>query len=342
MEIMHPHLKGMKRLLTSLFVLSFSYGQSQYADAFLEIGTSPRTIAIGQAAVALPSDPSAIIYNPASTGFVRSISLNGLYINQFGLADYSTLGFTIPMGKYYQWGIQSVMLSIGNILERPDLMGITNLEERRDLIRQLTHEGFSTFSDREIAVNFNLSRNIETNIDLGWYTSEIPVKIPIGLNIRVIQKSLHELNGVGIGVDFGSMLIMNLRDLFSYDFLGELVLGSSLTNIEQTRIFWDSKKEDIIPMQWIIGMRYTQSFGNKPIKLALYYQHNDLYPKEGRFGVEWIILSKVFLRFGMNEGTLQSGIGITLPHSKRKISLGYSFSDHDLGHAHRIGGAIQL
>lgn len=314
--------------------------QSQYADAFLEIGTSPRTIALGQAVAGLPYHPAAYLANPASSGFVRSITMNGLYINQFGLADFSALGFTLPLGTKYQWGIQSAILSIGNIAERPDLMSIQNIEDRRDLIRVLNAQGFPVFSNQEIAVNFNLSRNFQTNVDLGWYTSEIPMKIPIGLNLRVIQKSLHELNGVGIGADLGTMFIVNLNNIFTYEFLGELVVGTSLTNISQTRIFWNSKKEDIIPMQWLIGIRYTQSFGTLPMKLALFYQKNDLYPKEDRFGLEWIILSKISLRFGMNEGTFQSGIGISMVQFKRKIELGYSFSSHDLGDAHRIGGSV--
>jgi len=316
--------------------------QGQYADAFLEIGTSPRTIALGQATVAMPNHPAGYLYNPASSGFTPSIYINALYINQFGLADYAALGCSVPIGDKYQLGLQTIVLSIGNIAERPDLMGIQNLEDRRNMIRELTAQGFSYFTDREIAINFNFSRNFESKLDFGWYINEIPFKAPLGLNLRVIQKSLHNLNGFGIGVDLGSMFIVNLKDVFPYDFLGELVVGTSLTNLSETRIFWDSKKEDIIPMQWITGLRYTQSFGKYPLKLALYYQQNKFYLSEDRFGLEWTILNSIFLRLGQNEGMYQSGIGFKIKQFNRTLLFGYSFSNHDLGNAHRIGGSMEL
>lgn len=330
---------GIIALLSFVGVLT---AQSNYADAFLEIGTSPRTIALGQATVALPFHPAGYLSNPASSGFVRKLHINGLYINQFGLADFTALGFTIPTGKKYQWGIQAVSLFIGNIPEHPDLMGIQNLEARRDSIRALTASGFSYFSDRETAVNFNVSRNFTSLIDLGWQTTEFPIKIPVGLNVRLIHKSLYNLTGVGVGFDLGTMFIIELKNIFFYEALGELVVGTSLTNIADTRLFWNSKKEDAVPMQWLSGIRYTQKFGKLPMNLAFYYQKNNQYEDERRYGIECAIFDVVHLRIGRNEGTYQSGIGITFNRYGKTMSIGYSFSDHELGNAHRLGGWVSF
>jgi len=48
------------------------------------------------------------------------------------------------------------------------------------------------------------------------------------------------------------------------------------------------------------------------------------------------------VRGGFNYGYLQGGIGLTFRIMNYSFALDYSFSNHDLGNAHRIGGTIYL
>ncbi len=330
----------MKRLFLLGILITCLQGRNSYADAFLNLGTSPRSIALGQAVVALPQHTGGYLVNPAATGFITTTTLSGMFINQFGLADYASVGISIPRNKYYQLGIDAVLLYVDNIPERPDLRSITDLDVRRDSIRTLVRRGFTSFKDLETAVTFNISKNITKIIDLGWQFSPFPVKIPFGMNVRMLNKNLHTIRGVGLGVDIGAMIMVDLEQVSTFDWLGDFVAGVSLNNIAGTRIYWNTNKEDLIPMQLVTGVSYTQSFKQWPVKISIFEQQNSLYPGEIQFGIEGELFDKINIRGGLTGDYIQGGLGLVFQRNGKTVSLDYSFSNHDLGKAHRIGGWV--
>ena len=334
----------MKKYLTVL-VLFFSALLSQetsYGDAFLNIGASSRSVALGRSVVALPQNVGGYLVNPSATAFLPNNTITGMYVNQFELSEYYTFGFSHPTKNGYQWGIYGLNSSVNDIFERPELKSITDLESRRDSIRVLVAQGFTSFNTRESALIINLSKNVEYNFDFGWRFAEIPLKIPIGINIKLLQKDLYQVEGTGIGVDIGGMVLLDLEQLFLYDWLDEFVLGMSLNNIVNTRIYWSSGERDDIPMQLITGIGYSQTFDNFPIKYTLLLQKNSLYTDETQYGAELTLFDIINVRGGFNYGYLQGGIGLTFGNLNYSFGIDYSFSNHDLGNAHRIGGTIYL
>ncbi len=332
-----------KIVLVIIFIVSTLLGQkTNYGDAFLNIGASPRSIALGRAVVALPQNVGGYLVNPAATAFLPNNTYTGMYANQFELAEYYTLGFSHPTQKGYQWGIYALNLSVNDIFERPDVKLITDLESRRDSIRALVARGFNSFNTRESALIINLSKNIGYNIDLGWKFAEIPLRIPIGVNVKLLQKDLFQVMGTGIGVDIGGMVFLDLENIFMYDWLDEFAFGLSLNNIGNTIIYWSSEKRDDIPMQLIAGIGYFQTFDHLPIKFTLLWQQNSLYKSDTQYGAELTLFDVVNVRGGFNYGYLQGGIGLAFGNSKFAFGLDYSFSNHDLGNAHRIGGWISF
>ncbi|NOZ03251.1 MAG: hypothetical protein GXO92_01390 [FCB group bacterium] len=330
----------MKRLFLLGIYITCLQGQNSYADAFLNLGTSPRSIALGRAVVALPQHTGGYLVNPAATGFTPSPTLSGMFINQFGLADYVSMGVSIPKNKYYQWGVNTVLLYVDNIPERPDLRNVTDLAVRRDSIRALVRQGFRSFKDIEAAVTFNISKNITKTIDPGWQFAPFPVKIPFGMNVKILRKNLHAIQGIGLGIDIGTMIMVNLEQVSTFDWLGDLVAGVSLNNIAGTRIYWNTNKEDLIPMQLITGISYKQSFDRWPVKIAIFEQQNSLYPREIQFGLEGELFDKISIRGGLTGDYIQCGLGLVFQRKGKTVSLDYSFSNHDLGKAHRIGGWV--
>lgn len=129
----------MKSFIAVIMVsLSFLLSQeTNYGDAFLNIGASSRSVGLGRSVVALPENVGGYLVNPAATAFLPNNTFTGMYINQFELAEYYTLGFSHPTKKGYHWGIYALNLSINDIFERPDVKLITDLESRRDSIRAL-------------------------------------------------------------------------------------------------------------------------------------------------------------------------------------------------------------
>ena len=67
-----------------------------------------------------------------------------------------------------------------------------------------------------------------------------------------------------------------------------------------------------------------------------------MYPDENQFGAELTLFNVINIRGGHNYGYLQGGLGLSLNYNKYRFGIDYSFSDHDLGNAHRIGGWISF
>jgi len=243
--------------------------------------------------------------------------------------------------RQYKRDMTLVNLSVDNIPETPDLRSILDLETRRDSIRTLVARGFSIFKDRETGVFLTLTRNLSTTIDLGWQITPFDVQIPIGLNIKLLHKELYNLVGNGIGVDLGTMLSFNLADATGYDWIGELTLGLSVSDVAGTLIYWNSGKYDKIHPAVISGVGYRHSFQVIPVDIIFLTQKKST-ESEFDFGMECILKNLVAVRFGTNLGAMQGGLGLMLPFGTRPVSIDYSFTAHDLGNAHRIGGSITL
>ncbi len=327
-------------LLVSVQMLLLA--QSNYADSFLRIGTSARTISLGQAVVSMHGHPQSYLYNPAGSALSKKSIFSVLAVNQFSLSDYYSFSVARPFAGEMVLGFHGVGLLIDHILERPDIHGINDLETRRDTIRALVSEGFSSFSNRETAWTLTIAKLFQYNLDLGWQTNQIPLKCPIGVNIRYIQKSLNELNGRGIGIDVGGIVQVPLSEVLSISKIGLLTVGGSVTNIVGTKIFWSSQKEDLIPMRFIWGASYKQDMIFAPITAELFYQANQQFEEKEQFGIELTVLEKIYLRYGKDEAGQHGGVGLEFILFRKNIDLGYSFLSHDLGKAHRFDFTVGL
>ena len=133
----------MKLLMLLISAQMVVMAQSNYADSFLRIGTSSRTISLGQAVVAMHGHPQSYLYNPAGSALSGNSIFSVLAVNQFSLADYYSFSVTRPFSGETVLGFHGVGLLIDHILERPDIHGISDIETRRDTIRALVSEGFS-------------------------------------------------------------------------------------------------------------------------------------------------------------------------------------------------------
>ena len=207
----------MKKFIIA-FIIIFSILSSQetsYGDAFLNIGASSRSVGLGRSVVALPQNVGGYLINPAATAFLSNNTFTGMYVNQFGLAEYYTLGFSHPTKNDYHWGIHGLNLSVNDIFERPMI-------------------------------------------------------------------------------------------------------------------------------QLITGVGYSQIFDHIPEKYTLLLQKNSLYKNETQYGAELTLFNLINVRGGFNYGYLQGGVGLTIGNTKYTFDLDYSFSNHDLGNAHGIGGTIYL
>ncbi|MFQ6614467.1 MAG: hypothetical protein ACE5D1_06445, partial [Fidelibacterota bacterium] len=307
------------------------------ADAFLDLGCSPRSLALGQAIVALDGHPAGIFINPAAAGFSRGRTLNFMGVEAFGMADYFTLGGSVQTASALRWTVQSAVLSVTGIPRHPDLRAISGLEARRDSIRRWVQQGFSTFGDRESALIVNGSASTTPTIDLGWQMAPFEIKIPFGMNIRVLNKRLGSLQGTGIGVDLGAMIMLPLSNVFLWEKLGRLTLGASWNNLLGTRLYWNTRKVDFIPTRFVRGLVYEQNLWSSGMVARILVQSSSQFAGRYQWGAEAEIARRLFLRIGRNQDDLQGGVGFACPFRGHLLNINYSFSAHALGPVHRLG-----
>ncbi len=322
-------------LILHLFI-TVSWAQYGYNDAFQSLGTTTRMANLGQAVSADYGHIGAWIMNPAAVAGINGRNYYATYIHQFGMAEYLSGGFTMSHDSDWQWGVFGIGVYVDNIFLRPDLRSISDLETRRDSVRALVARGFNTFNDWELSLSFNLTRRNQWTLDLGWMLDDIPLEIPVGLNVHLIRKQLYRIEGMGIGGDLGGMIILNLHDLVPVDNLGQLAFGLTVKHPAGTRIQWNTGRQDLIPQQTVTGFRYTQSKLLNTLAVSLYKQYNWRY-REQNYGLEIKAGRFLSLDVGSRDGYYQGGLEIDLDKFGFSGSLGYGFSNHEFGMIHRFG-----
>ena len=330
----------MRKAPLILLLINFIFSTGKYGDAFLGLGTSARNIGLGQAVVADLGNASGFNVCPAAITGLNKKTFYLLLINQYSLAEYFSGGVVLPLKRNQFIGINTSGLIIDNIQIRPDLSSIGSLESRRDSIRSLMDNGFETFDDLEFSATITFAKMYKNNFKMGL--DFIPYQLPVGINIRLIRKKLYDLEASGIGFDVGGILSFELSEFFSYEWLGRFSIGASVNHAFGTHLIWNSDRKEIIPMQIVKGIAYNQPIEKFRSQLLILVQKNNLFPDELQYGFELTTFNRLFMRIGNRAGTNQGGLGFLVNIGKIPIQLDYSFANHDLGNAHRLGFQLEL
>ena len=330
---------------------------TRYAGEFLEIGVGGRALGMGGAYCALAEDPSSFYWNPAGLARVPSISIWGMYNNQFGdlgdpLAQHSVLGVVMPITGA-ALGVHWVRLAVDQIPIFPDYSEDAgySLEQRKALI-----DGVPTgyFDDAEDALFISFAKMLRLNLDLGWAFFILPVEIPYGINLKMIRQKLYTEEAFGLGADAGIQIRFSLSDMFSKPHLGDFALGLAYQDFTKTGIDWGEGNTDVITQNLRIGLAYHQEILSIKSEFNIERVSNTRYPYDGRLGLEYIWNRTLALRFGFSRldwgelvtgrwndidfGVWNAGGGFHFWH----ITCDYAFMKAELGNAHRLSLIYQF
>jgi hypothetical protein len=344
---------GAALLISSLFAATSWALGLRYAGEFLEIGVGGRALGMGGAYCALADDPSSFYWNPAGLARVPSISVWGMYSNQFGsigdpLAQYSVLGAVIPItGSAI--AVHWIRLSVSEIPIFPDYSGYS-YEERKELVNGVP-DGY--FSDAEDALFISIARMNKVNLDLGWSYFILPLEIPIGLNLKMIRQKLYTAESFGLGADAGIQLRWSLVDMFGKPFNGQVSLGLTYQDFTKTNIEWRTDNVEVVPQNLRFGLAYHQPLNAFKSELNIERVSNSRYPYDGRLGLEYIWNKTLAFRFGFTRldwgefvsgqwgnidfGTWTAGAGIRYWH----LICDYALLKAELGNVHRLSVIYQ-
>lgn len=344
-------MKRLYAVFTALIIIGWMTAPAQatrYAGEFLEIGVGGRPLGMGGAWCALAEDPSSFYWNPAGLARVPSITVWGMYANQFGkigdpLAQHSVLGVAIPITGSVL-GIHWVRLAVDQIPVFPDYSD-SSFDYRKNQINGVP-DGY--FSDSEDALFISLARMNKIVLDLGWSFFDLPLEIPIGLNLKMIRQKLYTSESFGLGADAGVQLRWSLQDMFGKPFIGKVALGLTYQDFTKTELDWHSGNKDVITQNLRFGIGYIQPLPSLKSELNIERVSNTRYPNDGRLGLEYVWDKKLGLRFGFTRldwghfvtgkwhdvdfSAWTAGAGIHYKH----LTADYAFLKAELGNVHRL------
>ena len=313
----------------------------EYADAVLRIGISPRSIALGNAAGSLIEGDEACFHNPANISYADRVEIRGMYVSQFGMANFNTLGFTLPLLPDWAASVHWSHFGVDDIPLRPDLHAF-DLITQRDSARALLEEPLGHFGSSEDAVFVSLGKMFRWDFDLGWQYFSLPVETPVGMNVKYLYREIAQVTGSGIGLDLSAGLKFPLNELFDAEWIGQFGAAVLWQDVTGTPVSWNTQSQDVMhpAMRWSLSMEQPVGF--------LFGRINAVWSRSSRaggssgWGLEYELGRMLSLQVGSAGQRLNAGASIGFRILGIAVDLQYAFGEHLLGSSHRIGTGILL
>lgn len=329
-------------ILIFLSLNRFGFSEERYAGASLELGVGARPLSIGGAAVTMHGAIDGFYYNPAAIAYIERPTLSLMYAPTFGsvaspMANYHYLGAAYPLPAGAVISVNWTRFSVDDIPLYPKLRGDSFAERLTDINLRPDGVALGYFKDIEDVYYFSFARTFHINLPLGWLFVDLPVEIPVGVNLKLIRQSLYTGSASGSGLDLGTMIKFNMGRLFDVRSLGDLTFGFSALDVANTPLLWNTRHENRIRKTTMIGLSYKQSLGFKSADMTLYWTQRKKYERIQLFGLEFSV-PHFALRAGYNGHGLSTGAGISF----WRFRFDYAFTTLDFENVHRLGCTFNL
>jgi hypothetical protein len=265
-------------------------GNGGYAGAYLRMGLGARSLAMGNTGLAHSFNGFASYYNPAGLPRIpnRQLSLSYSFLSLD--RQFHFTGFALPLKP--SAGISIAWIHAGV----RDIQGRNSAGEPDEI--------YQTGEDV-----FYLS-----------FANAFHPKLSIGVTLKILNHSLLDLKGNGIGFDLGLLfhplerlnLALTIRDL------------ASRYNWNTQNLFEDkgSNYAENFPVSWLLGASYRW---NEQILTAADCAFSDKGDFRIRLGVEWHVHKLGYLRAGWNHSVPTLGGGLEYQFFGKLLSnLDYS------------------
>lgn len=293
--------------------------------SFLEIGVGSRAIGMGGAFVATANDASAMYWNPAGLGRLKSAEI--IFVHTRWIADISFdyAGIVLPLGDAGTLGANLTMLNMGE------------MEVRTELMQDGTGEFFNV-SDLAIGISygFNLTDRFSLGLNAKYIQQRIWKEQATGFAVDIGTLYNTPVDGLRIGAaltNFGTDLRMSGDDLLVYHDIDPKQSGNN------ERIFAELQTASWpLPLSFQLGvaMDIIQSEQNR-LTLAIDAIHPLNNTESVHTGAEYAFKENFFLRFGYrslflrdSEEGLTAGAGVQAA-ILGNVRLGFDYAYADFG-----------
>lgn len=330
-----------------LFIICFAsnvFSGTKYAASFLELGVGARALAMGGTNVTLSNDAFGMYWNPSGLAFLSNYQAAAMYANGFNsLEKHNFAGVAVPIFGGATIGLSWIRLSVDDIPyypNDPQRAGTTFDQRYIDPIKRYDYSSSGSFSSASNAYIITFAKYQKVVLDLGWQYFEFPVDFGYGVNFKILNETIQNNTGSGIGIDLGLILKLHLVDVFNDDGFGDLIFGLNAQDIAGTKITWDTdtKQKDGVERNFKYGIGYIQPLNFLNAQLTTAFDIDTRYSGSTHFGFEFLYNSIFAVRVGSNEGSFTTGAGINI----WKLRFDYAYQSHDLGETHRVSVLFNL
>jgi len=295
-------------VLLAIFFSPCARGESEdggYAGAFLKIPMQARPTAMGGAYLAVSDDPAGQSFNPSGIQSIIKPSFSASYRAMHLDRQMGYLTFIVPTKLESALGVSWQYVGYGSV-------------EGRNRSGSLTG---NTISASENVFSISFAKRFESFLALGTKLNYYLMKI-------------EDLDANSVGINLGASIFID--SLFRYGTferlpISEIRLGAVVSNIAATYP-WDTDEEglqatqeDAFPLSF--GFGASAMALNKKLLIAADIEKNVEQDILLRIGGEYNYDEMLFIRAGLNNGTLTAGAGFLFNIETMDISIDYAFSN---------------
>lgn len=302
-------------LLTTNLYSQSSSGLGTYGASFLQISTSARQVAMGNAATGLANDVSLLRYNIGGLGFVQKTQLGIHFHKWIEDTQQGEFGFVMPTDFGVVFGADIVYFNEGEITEFD-----------------------ASFKPTGAMVSSN---DIAITIGAGFFKNFFGIRMSFGGAAKIVRQTLADKSTTALGMDLG---LLGQKGNFSF--------GATVQNFSITKLKF-IQREDPLPETYRAGVGYRSKIASK-LKVNTDLDIAWLVDQKIRtyYGLEFIISDVFALRGGYKFHNFEAnrwgaGFGFLIPMrwmGDAKAHLDYAYSPLDAfeSSAHRFSLVLEF
>lgn len=310
----------MKRILLGTVLLLLA-GQpavaaSAFAGEFLALGAGARSLALGNAYVALADDATAGYWNPAGLAHLRKRQIHLMHADRYGgMVSHDYVAFGGAWHDVHGLAVSLVRVGVDDIpyteLEDPGRpLGPAN----RPIVA-------STHTSADYALYLSYGRHLHR-------------RLSVGASVKGIYRTVDPYSARGIGLDVGAGLRLHPA----------IRLAVVVRDLTTTPIVWNTDSTDRIQPSLLTGVSCTSGLAGGQLAVLMAARAGGDAADAGdatplHAGVEFAY-RQIALRAGAQEGRLSLGIGLR-PHSRFELDLAYAQHDN-LESIQQVSAVIHL
>jgi hypothetical protein len=335
-----------KRIAILIILLTWAGAAraAKYAGEFLEIGVGARAVGMGGAVVAHTDDPMSFYWNPAGMGYLTGPCVSGMYADLWnGLANYSVVGLALPVSGAV-FSVNYVRLGVPNVENHPDyalpenrVIGGDTLSVQEYLLATGA-DPRGVFGVSESALFFTFAKLNRWTLDFGWSYFTLPIDLPFGANLKIINQSIKDATGTGIGADFGAQIRVRLSDMIWEKWNASFAWGFNWQDVTRTGVDWGQNNSDAIPPNFRQGFAYTQKLPGRNSRVIVSYDGEKRWDYTHHVGLEYRFEDVLALRGGYWGGEWTAGAGLSV----WRAAVDYAYLSRELGATHRLSVSFKL